>query len=210
MLQERLQEPANSTGLDAFLEVKLGQFGNIMRFDLKQSRLTLGRRSYNDLELEHPTVSGEHAVIHIQNGELVIHDLNSRNGTSVNGQNVKQKALVHGDEIDIGAYKICLFVERRGNRVSQPIVPRSVRLVPQVEANTYHVIELDRVINSVLIDGRQVAIVARRRNGYFITHLEGLTSPKVNGESIGLAAFPLELGDVVEFGPVVFKFESSV
>ena len=47
--------------------------------------LTIGRRPYNDIALDDLTVSGEHALVRVRNGEVVVHDLGSRNGTLVNG-----------------------------------------------------------------------------------------------------------------------------
>lgn len=79
---------------------------------LTKERSTLGRRPYNDIVIDNLAVSGEHAVISMADGAVVIEDLHSTNGTYVNGKSVQRHSLVHGDLLDIGRYKI-RFVNTR-------------------------------------------------------------------------------------------------
>jgi FHA domain len=207
--------------VEAHFELALPD-GTSKQIPLQKARLTIGRRAYNDLVLEHPTVSGEHAVVHLQRGEILIRDLNSRNGTLINGQPSMQHALTHGDQVEIGICKLRLYVKRRGQTIAPIISQQTGLLVPivgddQSEKNKVggaspegqsspETIKLDRPINSVKANGYDVAIIARRRNNFFITHLEGLSYPRVNGQSIGLAAHPLEADDIVEFAGATYKF----
>lgn len=260
--------------------------------------LSIGRRPYNDLQLDDLTVSGEHAVVRVRNGEVSIHDLDSRNGTMVNGQSVSQRDLVDGDIIDIGIYRL-RFEAARAGRVSDDTSlqrPPGTRLASQrsaiprraagqqpsvaraQESNTSQaqsaglpasanqadaarmpasrslddkrgadaqaslgapaptsgtfggvpgqegdlpppahlaglsgvaagqVQPLDRSINRVAGPVGQVAVVSRRKGGYFITHLEGLTFPQVNGEPIGLTAHRLNDGDLIELAGIMLRF----
>jgi hypothetical protein len=52
----------------------------------------------------------------------------------------------------------------------------------------------------------QVAALSRRKNGYFITHLEGLAFPLVNGDSIGLGSRQLADGDLIELAGTMLRF----
>ncbi len=217
MLSTTNAQPATAADLQAYFEVREGEEHH-SKIEITKARLTIGRRSYNDLELIHATVSGEHAVIHVQRGEILVHDLNSRNGTLVNGQSVMQHALTHGDEIEIGIYRLRLFVQRRGNGGYEPAPQiQNAMLVPiaqndqsnQSNANASQPIDLKRPITSIGQHGQHVAVIARRRNGFFITHLEGINYPTVNGESIGLAAFPIENDDIVDIGGVVYRLQVS-
>lgn len=211
--------------LQAYFEVREGDEHH-SKIEIDKARLTIGRRSYNDLELAHATVSGEHAVIHVQRGEILVHDLNSRNGTVVNGEAVMQHALTHGDEIEIGVYRMRLFVQRRGNGgfeasaalMNALLIPlpatndsncSTADGLPLAPAQTLEPIDLKRPITSVGTHGQHVAVIARRRNGFFITHLEGVTYPTVNGESIGLAAFPIEPDNVVNIGGNSYRLQVS-
>ncbi len=199
-------ESASPTDYQGYLEVRIGQSAPI-RFDLNQVRTSIGRRPYNSLELPHPTVSGEHAVLLIERGVVKIRDLNSRNGTQVNGQPVREAELLHCDEITIGAYRLKLITQNRGSSLVDPFLPKLVQLVPVNAGDSSAVIDLPRPINSISVAKHQMAIVSRRRNGIFITHLEGLKPPLVNGESIGLNACQIEPGDLVELAGTVYRLQ---
>lgn len=73
---------------------------------LSRERMTIGRRSRNDIVLSHPAVSGEHAVITTILDESFLEDLRSTNGTFVNGQRVGKHFLQHQDMIKIAKYRI--------------------------------------------------------------------------------------------------------
>jgi pSer/pThr/pTyr-binding forkhead associated (FHA) protein len=185
----------------------LSTAGRMLReVSVDRPRLSIGRRAYNDLMLDDLTVSGEHAVLHRVRGETVIQDLNSRNGTLVDGVPVTRRALVDGDHIEIGVYTLLFRVDPStgaGHGVPESIVARLVRLSG---SGAGEVQPIDRPIVSVGSGTGQVAVIARRRTGYVITHLEGPTCPLVNGESIGLVSHPLNPMDLVELGGTIYQF----
>ena len=78
----------------------------IKEVQLTKDRTTVGRRPYNDVVIDNLAVSGEHAVMLMHGADVVIEDLNSTNGTYVNGKAVKKQQLQNGDSIEIGKYKI--------------------------------------------------------------------------------------------------------
>ncbi len=84
----------------------------IKEVQLAKERTTLGRRPYNDIVIDNLAVSGEHAVLSIVDGAVIIEDLRSTNGTYVNGQPILRQTLNHGDLLDIGKYKI-RFVQQQ-------------------------------------------------------------------------------------------------
>jgi len=83
----------------------------IKEVQLTKDRTTLGRRPYNDIVIDNLAVSGEHAVLEMKGGEVELEDLNSTNGTYLNGKAVKRQPLQHNDSIEIGKYKIKYFTE---------------------------------------------------------------------------------------------------
>ena len=78
----------------------------IKEVQLTKDKTTLGRRPYNDIVIDNLAVSGEHAVLQMTGSDVVLEDLNSTNGTYVNGKAVKKQPLQNGDAIEIGKYKI--------------------------------------------------------------------------------------------------------
>lgn len=81
----------------------------------------IGRSPNNNLVLDDRTVSRKHAVINLLNGEHVLSDLNSFRGIFVNGKQVKEAVLKHGDSIGIGTLLLYFLVE---GDVSKPIRKR--------------------------------------------------------------------------------------
>ncbi len=184
----------------------------LRRIAIDRPRLTIGRRPYNDVMLDDLTVSGEHAVLHTENGESTIHDLHSRNGTLVNGAPVSQRTLIDGDRIEIGIYRLHYVLERAPAEAAEPpaMDPDTVaRLVMLAGPQAGSTVRLERPIVSVSNGSGQVAVIARRRVGFVLTHLEGPTYPLVNGEPIGLVAHPLKQADLIELAGTIFQFHSD-
>jgi FHA domain len=78
----------------------------IKEVQLTKDRTTLGRRPYNDIVIDNLAVSGEHAVLQMTGSEVHLEDLNSTNGSYVNGKAIKNHLLQNGDVIEVGKYKI--------------------------------------------------------------------------------------------------------
>jgi hypothetical protein len=78
----------------------------IKEVQLTKDRTTLGRRPYNDIVIDNLAVSGEHAVLQMSGNDVHIEDLNSTNGSYVNGKAVKKQLLQNSDVIEVGKYKI--------------------------------------------------------------------------------------------------------
>jgi pSer/pThr/pTyr-binding forkhead associated (FHA) protein len=86
----------------------------IKEVQLTKDRTTLGRRPYNDIVIDNLAVSGEHAVLQMTGNEVYLEDLNSTNGTYVNGKAVKKQLLQNSDTVEIGKYKIKYINEAAG------------------------------------------------------------------------------------------------
>lgn len=171
---------------------------------IDKPRLTIGRRPYNDIMLDDLTVSGEHAVLLTRAGASVIEDLRSRNGTLVNDEPVIQRALLDGDRIEIGIYRLQYVIESLLPEGDRP--PEWACLEALSGDGAGKVIAIDRPIVSLSDASGQVAVIARRRNGFFITHLEGTTFPLVNGEPTGLISCLLRADDQIELAGTIFRF----
>lgn len=83
----------------------------IKEVQVTKDKTTLGRRPYNDIVIDNLAVSGEHAVLQMSGSEVFIEDLNSTNGTYINGKAIKKQLLSHNDTVEIGKYKIKYLVD---------------------------------------------------------------------------------------------------
>ncbi len=73
---------------------------------LDKPRITIGRKPHNDIQIDNLAISGEHAAITTILQDAFLEDLNSTNGSYVNGQPVKKHALKDGDIVELGKYRI--------------------------------------------------------------------------------------------------------
>src|SRR5438046_10688617 len=71
-------------------------------FAIAEDETSIGRDRENVVRLNHPSVSRRHCLIKRDGEQFTISDLDSYNGTFVNGVPVKEQALAHGDRIEIG------------------------------------------------------------------------------------------------------------
>jgi hypothetical protein len=207
----------------------------IKEVQLTKDRTTLGRRPYNDVVIDNLAVSGEHAVLQMAGSEVSIEDLNSTNGTYVNGKAVKKQLLQDGDTIEVGKYSIKFVSEVVAPSVQVPS-PRPVQASPaqavpsatgvspvepggstQVQAvikvlsgaASGREVPLTKVVTTIGKPGVAVAAITRRSQGFVVHHVEGAGNPTLNGAPIGPDPMMLKSGDVIELAGTQMQFVQS-
>jgi pSer/pThr/pTyr-binding forkhead associated (FHA) protein len=95
----------------------------IKEVQITKDKTSLGRRPYNDIVIDNLAVSGEHAVMQLVGSDVFIEDLNSTNGTYINGKAVKKQLLAHNDTVEIGKYKI-KFLAEEGSDYEKTMIMR--------------------------------------------------------------------------------------
>lgn len=224
---------------------------------LTKERMTIGRRASNDIQIDNLAISGEHAAVVTILNDSFLEDLNSTNGTLVNGQPIKKHFLRNGDVVELGKYKLKYIVEQaqavdgadfektmvlRPNVLKQapevtdspvgvaegikpmgggspaghspesavPVAPRPVALAAAIQilngANAGRALDLTKTLTTLGKPGVQVAVIAKRPQGYFITHVEGAHFPLLNGQAIDAQARSLKDHDVIEIAGVKMEF----
>ena len=208
-------------------------------FPLNKERITLGRKPENDIQVDNLAVSGQHAAIITILSDSFLEDLDSTNGTFVNGKLVKKHALKNGDIISIGKHELKYvndeasseedfektMVIRPGMASHAAAAAKADTAAPtdkpfeaavegELPLGKIQVLsgpgagkelELRKALITLGRPGVQVAVITRRPQGYFITHVEG-SQPIVNGQSIGAQAHSLQDHDVIELAGVKMEF----
>ena len=85
---------------------------------MSKERYTIGRLPDNDVRIDNPAVSGHHSLIINILNDSFLEDLNSTNGTYVNGKLIKKHALQHGDVITVGHHQLC-FSDEQSSQTDQ-------------------------------------------------------------------------------------------
>lgn len=203
----------------------------IKEVQLTKERTMLGRRPYNDIVIDNLAVSGEHAVMHMNEHEVEVEDLGSTNGTYVNGKAVKRLALRNGDTIEVGKYKIRYLQEEadggyektmifKPGMVPPPLAPRPAPAAPAAAplaavirvlsgAAAGREVALTKVVTTIGKPGVAVASITRRPHGFVLAHVEGPDTPMHNGARIGQAPVPLHSGDMLELAGTEMQFIQS-
>jgi hypothetical protein len=78
----------------------------IGEYTLDREIMTIGRKDDNDIRIDNLAVSGHHAKLLTIFGDSFLEDLNSTNGTFVNGRSIDKHALKNGDVITIGKHEL--------------------------------------------------------------------------------------------------------
>ena len=218
----------------------------LKEIELAQGRLSIGRKPNNDIQIDNMAISGEHAVIVTILADSFLEDLNSTNGTLVNGKPVSKHFLQPDDVIELGKYKLKYMVGAPSRSVVDDFVPKGasrsaasrpsgvVTFDTTVEQgsvmagepasleqsqgmpaaavqllNGPHAgreIPLTRTLTTLGKQGQQVAVITKRPQGYFMTHVEGESFPCVNGCAIDAQAYLLRDHDIIEIGGVKMEF----
>src|SRR4249920_1695452 len=101
----------------------------LAEYNMNKERYTIGRLPDNDVRIDNPAVSGHHSlVINILNDSF-LEDLNSTNGTYVNGKLVKKHALQHGDVITIGHHQL-RFVDEQAQQAPEDEFEKTMVIQP--------------------------------------------------------------------------------
>ncbi len=193
----------------------------IKEVQLTKDRTTLGRRPYNDVVIDNLAVSGEHAVLQMMGADVHIEDLNSTNGTYINGKAVKKQLLRHNDTIEIGKHKIKFLNEQAGAGFEKTMVIRpaaaaaphadapvagsaAIRVVSGAAAGREVV--LVKVVTTIGKPGVAVAAITRRPHGYVVALVEGQNHPMLNDIPLDTEPQVLKNGDVLELAGTKMQF----
>jgi hypothetical protein len=192
----------------------------IKEFQITKERTTLGRRPYNDIVIDNLAVSGEHAVLTAAQSDVFIEDLNSTNGTYINGKAVKKQLLSNNDVVEVGKYRIKFLAEDAEDYEKTMILRpgafgRAPGTIGTPAAASIKVLNggaagrevlLTKVVTTVGKPGVQVASVTKRPGGYVLSHVEGSRRPSVNGQAVGEESISLKHGDIIDLAGTQMQF----
>jgi transcriptional regulator with GAF, ATPase, and Fis domain len=91
-------------------------------FILSKEEVPVGRDPSNLLSISDPALSRRHCAIHLEGEHYAIQDLESRNGTFVNGTAVQKQRLRHGDQISVGDSVFVFLLKDETEKLSSEVV----------------------------------------------------------------------------------------
>lgn len=168
----------------------------------------------------------QHASITTANHKSTLRDLSGgEGGTFVNEKKIEDDhSLKHDDLIRVGKHTL-LFTTEPVDELSdeyelpEPLDPEdsgALKLGSKTPkhawlqilngANVGKTISLNRNMTNLGKAGVQMAVITRRGEGYFLSHLEGERSPLIDNVSIGEKSWKLEDGNIIQIGNVKMQF----
>ena len=114
----------------------------LAEYNMTKERYTIGRLPDNDVRIDNPAVSGHHSLIINILNDSFLEDLNSTNGTYVNGKLIKKHALQHGDVITIGHHQL-RFSDQQAPETEQDEFEKTM-VIPTGQQNADQLAEAER------------------------------------------------------------------
>ncbi|MFZ2296063.1 MAG: FHA domain-containing protein [Polaromonas sp.] len=191
---------------------------------LKNDRTTLGRKRHNDIVLDSMVVSGEHCVFLLSGiADVTLEDLGSTNGTYVNSHIIKApQQLRDADIITIGNFSVQFFAASEHKPASTPPETAVMSLVALglpgtsgerqaclkllTGTSTGLEVPLIKAVTTFGQAGVAVVAVSHRRDGYYVAHMGGKTTPTLNGKPVGAEALVLAHNDVLNLAGNEMEF----
>lgn len=206
--------------------------GNILRiYPVLRGSMLIGSDPACTIHIDSLALAPQHARIDTQANTSVLVDLDTESGTYVNNKRIEKHMLADGDIIRIGKHLLNFKYEPNPDVSSdstqqleindealraaieepapEPAVPEGNRrgwLQIISGQNLGKTLSLNRAMTNLGKPGVATAIITRRNDGYFLSHLEGKKTPLVGDTRIGDRSVKLNDGDVIQIGNIRMQF----
>lgn len=198
---------------------------------VQSGEILIGSDPSCDIHIDSLAIQPRHASITTVNHKSTLRDLSDADGgTFVNEKKLEAEQLLkHDDEIRLGKHSLLFTTDpvdelRDENELAEALDPeQGDGLSGSAKASLKHAwlqilnganvgktISLNRNLTNLGKSGVQMAVIARRGEGYFLSHLEGERSPMVDGQNIGDKSWKLEDGNIIQIGNVKMQFSLLV
>ena len=190
-------------------------------FPVLQGEMLIGSSPGCTIHIDSLALAEEHALVTTSQADSLIRDLGSDDGTFVNNNRIQEHHLKDGDLIRVGKHTLTYtFDEVVENAAPPEPEVEEIEAVPEPKSegnrtawiqimsgqNMGKTLSLNRAVTNLGKPGLATAVIARRNDGYFISHLEGEVSPSVTGSDIGGDTLKLNDGDVIQIGNIKMQF----
>ena len=201
-------------------------------FPLQQGMMEVGSNPSCLIHIDSLAVQDKHARIETHGHDSILFDLKTEDGTFVNQDRVTEHKLADGDLIRVGKhtlsykYEEISSLESNESSTSIDITPITEAAqkepeFPEVEAeaqpkqgwlqilngqNLGKTMSLTKSMTNLGKPGVATAVITRRHDGYFISHLEGKHPPSVGDQIVGDSGTKLEDGDTITIGNIRMQF----
>lgn len=198
---------------------------NLKLFSIRRGSLFIGNDPACEIHIDSLAINAKHARLDTEDQVSILHNLSTADGEgiSVNNVKVEQHTLKDGDVIQIGKHTLTYkyepiqdddieFTQMSSASLEMPSVTSSQEMVRpgwlqiMTGQNLGKTLSLNRSMTNLGKPGVATALITRRSDGYFISHLEGKHPPLVGNVPIDEKNHKLNDGDTITIGNVKMQF----
>lgn len=186
----------------------------------------IGRDESNDIVIDSLAVAPIHVAIQFRDNNAQIKQLSEAFPLIVNGEKVKIRTLHDNDEFAVGKHTIIYNSEEEAqhrtasnnklmdthtdvslfNRELERDIPRTATLQVTNGPNIGKILAIKNTMTRLGNSGTGVAVIAKRKEGYFVSVLENTGPISVNGEPLGDKTVKLESNDILVINNASLQF----
>ncbi len=187
----------------------------------------IGRDETSDLVVDSLAVAPAHAVIVIKEDNCIIKQMNEKFPLLINNHPAKEWSLQNNDVINVGKHYIVYnttesFLNNSSKPISNTLLDSDVqalneRLEESVKlpdanlqvlngAHIGRILPLKKAMTRLGHDGAGVMVIARRKDGYYVSALQGNEGMSVNNQPLGERTVLLNNNDVIEIDKIPMQF----
>lgn len=187
----------------------------LQELPIETDDIGIGREPDNALQIDSLAIAPHHAVVRITDDGPTIHQLDIAHLVFVNDQKVSEHRLADGDRITIGKHEIIYRDDEPrypgSNQASGPFLKplkpaREASLQVLKGKNIGLMIPLRGGMTRLGKDDSGSAVIAKRKDGYFLSALSGMQSVRVNDAAVGDRTVQLSNGDIIKISEHFFQF----
>lgn len=192
---------------------------SLQAITLKPGEIGIGRDPSNALHIDSLAVAPQHAIVESTPEQHIIREVDSRFPVFVNDKKVVEHALSHGDRITVGKHVLFFNEESTFQSESQLEPDPEPEVWTDTDAKFFNgslqvlngrqiglVIPLKKSLVRLGKEGSGVVIIAKRKDGYFISPLAEGTSLTVNDKPVKDQAVLLSDGDIIKINDSLMQF----
>jgi pSer/pThr/pTyr-binding forkhead associated (FHA) protein len=152
---------------------------------MTKERYTVGRLPDNDIRIDNAAVSGHHSLIINILNDSFLEDLNSTNGTYVNGKLIKKHALQHDDVITVGHHQL-RFLEDQVDDMPEDEFEKTMVIEPSGKIEQ-EIVKAAQAADEAARARKAAASGARAKSGYSPSSTQNIDDDKAKAVSLPLA-----------------------
>ncbi len=194
-------------------------------FSIRRGSLFIGSDPTCEIHIDSLAVNARHARLDTEDQVTILNDLSTgeTEGLTVNKEKIQQHTLKDGDVIQVGKHTLTYkyepiqdddieFSQMSSASLEMPSVTSSQEMVRpgwlqiMTGQNLGKTLSLNRSMTNLGKPGVATALITRRSDGYFISHLEGKHPPLVGNQPIAEKNHKLNDGDTIQIGNVKMQF----